>query len=227
MRKAIKIISYIVAGLILSAAGLAVFILYVKANTFNLMPPAGPFVHTTSWDIGYVSAEGTWVLEGDKSGTPIQFTKIKCRRSKNTCLVAQADTFKMSSVHLLDVGADNVPISKWDETTIIYKTEADCVSYVYTINRTSKRVNGRRLRKPASEVNAADCSAIVADELLMTLSNGQDVYFELKDDVQREAIQYFWAVLALIWGGVLWKIAVLFRSPPAKAEISPDHTQSV
>lgn len=227
MKKAVRIFVFIIVGMIVSAASFAVYVLYVKANTFDLMPPAGPFVNTISWDRGYVTAKGTWVLEGDKSGSPIQYTKIRCRRNKNTCLVAQADTFKMSNFHLLDVDADNIPISKWDETTIIYKTEADCVSYVYTINRASKRVNGRRLRKPASEVSAADCSAVVADELLMTLSNGQDVYFELEEEVMREAIQYFWVVLALIWGGVLWKTAVLLRSPLAKVDTAPDQTESV
>ena len=44
----------------------------------------------TSVSDGYVKAAGTWVIEGDRQGFPLQTTEITCKRELKRCSSATA-----------------------------------------------------------------------------------------------------------------------------------------
>jgi len=46
-------------------------------------------VYVEQWDKGYVSAKGTWVIDGERSGNPLNVSDITCLRDQNLCYVAE------------------------------------------------------------------------------------------------------------------------------------------
>ena len=49
-----------------------------------------PFSRVTLVSDGYVNATGTWVIEGDNQGFPLQSTEINCERELKRCTSATA-----------------------------------------------------------------------------------------------------------------------------------------
>ena len=97
--------------------------------------PVGPHVYVDAWDRGFVSATGTWTMENDRPAFPVQTSNIRCYRDDKSCTAAQAEIAFGDTLHLETYNYD---ITKWDNTTILFRTDAACVEYIYTIDRANK-----------------------------------------------------------------------------------------
>jgi hypothetical protein len=159
--------------------------------------PTGPIVYTDAWDRGFVSAEGTFVIENDRQAFPLQITKMHCYRDEKACTVAMAEVGFYDTLYLeLSTHA----VSLWNSTTIHVRTDTSCVEYVYTIDRANKRVLGTRSKKQG----VTSCDLIDSKPLTLTLANGFDVWHKLNKEAEATYSPYMWA------GLTLWWIAVFF-----------------
>jgi hypothetical protein len=106
-------------------------------------------VSVGGWDGGFVAASGTWTIEGDGHAFPLNVSEIHCVRDEERCYGAEARL----SDRYLSAELERYAIRKWDNSTLEFVTEAQCVTYVYVINRSTERLTGRRLKKkPPPEI---------------------------------------------------------------------------
>jgi hypothetical protein len=158
--------------------------------------PSGPIVFTDSWDRGYVSAEGTFVIDNDRQAFPLQITKMQCYRDDKACTVAMAE---VGFGNTLNLELSTQAISLWNSTTIHIRTDATCVEYIYTIDRANKRVLGTRSKKQG----VTGCDVFDSKPLTLTLANGFDVWWKLNQEAIAKYSPFMWAGLALWWVTVL------------------------
>lgn len=100
---------------------------------------------------------------------------------------------------------DFYDITKWDNTTLEFVTDAFCVSYVYIINRNTEKLTGRRLAKTTDDPT---CRPIVSSPVLrLSFVNGLDVVNKLRSEVAptmiSTALATIWAILVLFW---IWRV---------------------
>ncbi len=130
-------------------------------------------------DVGgtYVTASGTWVIEGDRQGIPLQTTKIICEKELRRCSMSTAKVYN----DLLMADLDVYDVVSWESGRIVFKDDAPlCASYVFTIDLATRATNGVR-RKKATEANSEPCVGL-SEELRMSLKGGFEVVRELKDE---------------------------------------------
>ena len=129
---------------------------------------SGGLVFVDYWDRGYVQASGTWVFEGDtKQAFPRQTTEIKCYRDEKQCRAAQAEI----AFDMLTVQTEIFPITSWDSQSIVYvSNDPLCVTYTYTISRSTSRVTGLRQTKPSPP--AGSCEAFEKRTLALFTKRG-------------------------------------------------------
>lgn len=156
------------------------------SELLDYQPVTLPSLHIflDSWNQGYVSAKGTWVLTNEKMGVPEQTSDIRCVRDRRTCTEATAIVSGKGSNRSLTVDTDFYEIESWDEYEIVTKpieTGFGCARYVRRFNRVQKTVTG--LRSTISTGGA--CKGVEAKELNMMLSDGFKVYWELNKDAKR------------------------------------------
>jgi hypothetical protein len=104
-------------------------------------------VYTGGWDQGFVTASGTWVLDGEKHAFPINMSEIQCFKENSRCYAAGA---RLSNNYLV-AELDFYNVTKWDNSTLEFVTDARCVSYVYVINRNTEKLTGRRVAKTTDD----------------------------------------------------------------------------
>jgi hypothetical protein len=106
----------------------------------------GLHVFVVLWDRGYVSAKGTWVIVGEKSGLPLQTTEINCHKDLGLCFESTAILNVENS--FLSVSPNHYKIERWDRHEILTKPDnsAQCVRYTMRIGRLKKSATGLRLR---------------------------------------------------------------------------------
>jgi hypothetical protein len=155
--------------------------------------PPGVLVYTDSWDRGYVYANGTWTMENSRQAFPIQTSKIRCIREEKSCTNAQAE---IAFGNMLYLDTYNYDITKWDSTTILFRTSTDCVEFVYTIDRTNKRLFGTRTKKANT---GTDCTMIEDKPLTLTLVNGFDVWNKMNQEVEATYHPFMWLAVAAWW----------------------------
>jgi hypothetical protein len=123
-----------------------------------------------SWDSGFVSAEGTWSSDADKTLYPPLFpdktSKIVCYKKIGYCFESIA-TFKHN---LLLAELDTLEIERWDRENIITrpKSEGICGEHVMSINRAMKSVDALITRRGESGL----CDGFPKEQRLR-LGNGQ------------------------------------------------------
>jgi hypothetical protein len=133
---------------------------------------------------GYAKASGTWVIDGDKQGFPLQTTEITCERELKRCTSATAQIMLGKQ---LAANLDSYEITSWEKGRIVFFDDSpNCVSYVFTIDLASKSVAGVRRPKPSATAAIGDCS-VFSKELRLYLRNGSDVAKQLRD----EAVPWF------------------------------------
>lgn len=139
-----------------------------------LLPKLRVFLDT--WDQGYVSAEGTWIIEGEKSGRPIQTSRLECHMNRKICTEA---TTHMTG-NYLSVGVEEHSIERWDSHEIVTKPSDSgamrCVRYTTRIGRTSRTVTGLRLR-----ISEDGLCKDFTPELRLRLVDGMEVTNALRD----------------------------------------------
>jgi hypothetical protein len=110
-------------------------------------------VNTRSWELGYVQAKGTWTLEGDSMGWPLQTTTIECHRTRRVCLAATA-IYDFGETKMFTVDLETFPIQRWDAREI--RTElvrnALCVSTTLSLSRDELSVTGVSRRHPGGRL---------------------------------------------------------------------------
>ena len=167
-------------------------------------------VFTDFWDRGYVSAVGTWVFEDDtKQAFPRQTTDIKCYRETKECRSAQAEI----AMDMLTVQTDRFPITSWDSQSIVYvSNDPLCVSYTYTISRSTNRVTGQRQPKPSSSAEPS-CASFEKRTFNLSLRDGFLVWQQLQAEDERVVLPIMYAALGVWWAFIVYRIVRTIRRP--------------
>ena len=103
-----------------------------------------------------MAASGTWTIEGQNHGSPLNMSHIQCLRSEGLCRAAEA----YLTAGYLNAELELYEIKKWDSSTLEFVTDAACVTYEYVINRRTEKLTGRRLKKATTD---AYCQAVESD----------------------------------------------------------------
>ena len=154
-------------------------------------------VYVDGWDRGFVAARGTWTIEGQNHGSPLNMSHIQCLRSEGLCRAAEAyltDGYLNAELELYE-------IKKWDNSTLEFVTDAACVTYEYVINRSTEKLTGRRLKKATTN---PDCRFVELD-LQLSFVNGLSVVKNLQDQHAPTAFSIAaataWVLFILFWIG--------------------------
>ena len=162
-------------------------------------------VNIGQWDQGYVNAKGTWVIDGERHGIPLNVSDITCLRDQKLCYIAEASVMEGFGKSL-DADGSFVDIKRWDASTIEYQTDALCVSYTYVIDRATQKLIGRRLKKPNSNDDDDLCKSASAD-LRLSFVKGFDVAQALRRESAPNTISLVAAtafvLLMLAWA---WRV---------------------
>jgi hypothetical protein len=109
-------------------------------------------VYVDSWDQGFVSASGTWVMAPDQLFYPMNVSAIKCFRDQKTCYDAQAT---ISQYGFLQSDLTTFPIVRWDSSTIQFGETTTCFNSIYEIDRATETLSGRETAKPGCPLRGA------------------------------------------------------------------------
>jgi hypothetical protein len=161
-------------------------------------------VNLYGWDQGFVSARGTWAMEGHDHALPLNMSDIRCVRAEEVCYVAEA--------HLddgyLNAQLEIYHVEKWDSSTLEFGTDAACVTYAYVVSRSTEKLTGRRLKKATTD---PICKSIVIEpDVKLAFVNGLSVVRSLQD---QHAPTFFSIAAATLWGLVIlaWMVRVARR----------------
>ena len=197
---------WLVIGLVGTAAIFLTGIFIIKAQVPVTIGSGGK-VYADFWDEGYVSTEGTWIIEGMKQAFPLQTSMIICYKQEGRCTSAQAE---IASGDRLFLDVERFQITKWDATTLVFtNTSPVCVDYVYTIDRSNLRTFGTR--KPKKDVGD-HCKLLEQRDLKLTLVDGFTVWQGLRDDASAGTMPFVWAAIVLWWAFVLYRSVRTWRS---------------
>lgn len=166
--------------------GLALFIVAVAISNWMIQDRVPVSLHGSLFihgDRDYAVATGTMVIEGERSAMPLQTSEIKCSSHTKQCMVAQAMITPQKGLYVM---VDSYPVIEWTDSHLVFGEEANCVTNTYTINWVSKSVTGIRVRNKMPKAGV-DCSAILIDELRVSLRDG----FEVWQEEQRRAYPAF------------------------------------
>jgi hypothetical protein len=159
-------------------------------------------VYTGSWDQGFVAADGTWAIDGEEHAFPLNTSEIRCVKEHRRCYAAGARL----SDNYLTADLDFYDVTKWDNSTLEFVTDAACVSYVYVINRNTEKLAGRRVAKTTSDPTCK--SIVVSPGLRLSFVSGQDVISKLRSEAAptmiSSAMATIWSALILFW---IWRVA--------------------
>jgi hypothetical protein len=174
-----------VVGILFGVLILWIAILFAAGAVVESRVPVDlpAFSNVRAVNNSYVSAKGTWVIEGDSQASPLQTTKIICEREFMRCTSATAQVNERS----LHVNVDIYEVVSWEKTRIVFVDSAPtCTNYVFTIDLSTKAVSGLRKKKPSGESAPSDCNTL-DKELRLSLRAGFKVSQSLKD----EALPWF------------------------------------
>lgn len=190
-RKSVRIIGVVLLGIGASAVLVTVSESYVKDNVPVLL--GGHHIFTDLWDSGYVSLTGTWVMDNSAPAFPLQVSEIVCHQESKDCVESRAEVAGRTLV----VSQDRYQITQWDARNLTYISSADCVDYVYSVDRLTKQVSGIRTIKSGMEDQCRD----VEKELKLRLTDGFEVSWKLQEQARPVALNVIALVLILAWSG--------------------------
>jgi len=192
LKALVSTITFLFIGLAGTLAIIGVTNLIIRSKN-PVMLPSGASVTTDFWDRGYVYGRGTWTMGNAKPAFPIQTSIIKCNKEEKSCLAAQAEVVLG---YLLNLEMYSYDITKWDNTTILFRTDNECVEYVYTIDRLNKRLFGTRTKKRDA---SADCSGLEDKALQLTLVDGFEVWRSLNQEAESKIAPVMWMIIGGLW----------------------------
>jgi hypothetical protein len=169
---------------------------------------SGGMVLTDYWDRGYVQAIGTWVFEDDtRQAFPRQTTEIKCNREEKECQSAQAEI----AMDMLTVQTTRYPITLWNNESIVYvSNDPLCVTYTYTISRSTKRVTGQRQPQPSSSAESS-CASFERRTFNLSLRDGFLVWQQLQTDDLKLVHPIMYGALGAWWAFIVYRIVRTIR----------------
>jgi hypothetical protein len=191
----------------IAIAALHLFAIWYKVP---VMPLGDGRVLTGSWDQGFVSARGTWTIDGEKHAFPLNMSEINCVKARSVCNAAEARV----SDDWLEATQEEYNITKWDQSKLEFISDATCVSYVYVIDRSTEKLTGRRIAKATSD---PVCRPVVlSPELRFSFVNGLDVVSKLRSEHEPTVLS---SVLATVWAAFIlfWIWRVVRRRPHPNA----------
>jgi len=199
---------WLLLGLVGSLAILIVAVGIIDYRGYPRIQSGGQ-AFTDFWDRGYVQAVGTWVFEGDtKQAFPRQTTEIKCNRETKECRSAQAEI----AFDMLTVQTETMPITSWDSQSIVYvSNDPLCVTYTYTISRSTKRVTGQRQTKPPSSSTQSSCETYEQRTFALLLRDGFEVGQQLKRDEEKTVLPIMYGALGAWWAFIVYRIVRTIR----------------
>ena len=157
--------------------GLALFVVAVAISNWMIQDRVPVMLHNNlaiHGNTNYAVATGTMVIEGERGAMPLQTSEIKCYAYAKQCMVAQAMITPQKGLYVM---VDSYPVIEWTDSHLVFGEAATCVTNTYTVNWVSKSVTGLRIRNKNPK-QGVDCSAIVHDELRVTMRDGFDVWQE-------------------------------------------------
>lgn len=185
--------------------GALVFMTVAGALTtsYQATPAFGGF-YAESWEDGYVTASGTWELEGEALAAPVNHVEISCRREEGYCLEARAELFTQGNI--LGVATDRRQIVSWTRDTIATRTDTSCGSYVMTISRGSESVNALEVnaRSEGAGTSAIPCHLLEPRKEFRLVDGGRRDF----DSIPARAAGQQRAIAALV---ALWSLFVGWR----------------
>ena len=122
--KSLRVVAAVLLLLVgwIAIASLHFFIISYKVP---VQPLGDGRVFTGLWDEGFVSAKGTWTIDGDKHAFPLNVSE-NCAKGRSVCNAAEARV----SNDWLEAAHEAYNITKWDNSTLEFVSDATCVSYV-------------------------------------------------------------------------------------------------
>jgi len=185
----------IVGVILLAIVALVAFVGLSESYVKHKVPVSvgGYHVFTNLWDRGYVSLRGTWVMDNSKPAFPLQVSEIVCHLESKDCIESRAEVAGST----LLVNQDRYKITQWDARNLTYISNADCVDYVYSVDRITKQVSGIRTIK----TGMADQCSDIEKELKLRLTDGFVVYWKLQEEARPIAINITVLLLVLLWAG--------------------------
>lgn len=173
-------------------------------------------ISTHSWDdLGLVQATGTWVMENEQIGSPINEVRIGCYRDLGYCFVATAELMPMGTARpMLVADLARFPISRWDRDVIVFSESNGCVTYSVTISRVSESITARR--EPDTNPGYGACTIPMDAVLLTSVQDGHAVWRRLTEEEDRHGAPWFWATLGAWSLYILWRLIRLWLAVPAQ-----------
>jgi hypothetical protein len=108
----------------IAIGALHLFIMWYKVP---VTPLGSGLVTTRSWDRGFVTAEGTWTIDGEKHAYPINMSSILCYKDDRYCYSSTAklsDNYLVAELYLYE-------ITKWDDATLEFTPKIQPVSHMF------------------------------------------------------------------------------------------------
>ncbi len=118
MKKLAKILG-IVAMTLTGIAGLLALYGYLVELAVPVALLGDGRVDVASWDEGYISATGTWVIHQERHSTPINASLLKCYRGTSECFKLRQAYFKdIFRPTLFDIRSIAGTRREWSSPTI-------------------------------------------------------------------------------------------------------------
>jgi len=119
----------------------AMLMLTASKINFETIYPIGNLKTNRSNQI--ISAQGTWVIEGERIAEPINIAVITCRKNEGICYQSDARITKSLFAvdnQYLDLQYGTYKITSWNDEEVLAEDESLCRTTVLNINTTTKQV---------------------------------------------------------------------------------------
>jgi len=171
----------VASGILLALFAAWIATLIVASAVVKVRVPVSlpPTAYVYSLGDGFVSARGTWIIEGEKQGFPLQTSEIRCERDIRRCTAATAEVGYGDQMH---ADLDFYEVAEGGESRIVFVDDSPaCVRYIYTIDLLTQSANGVRMKLDKPRIATADCERL-EKQLRLTLKGGFEVWNELQTD---------------------------------------------
>ena len=182
-----------------------------------------------SWDdLGYAYAQGTWVMENERIGSPQNVVAISCYRDIGQCFESVAEIFRGGSeVGVLTNRLEAFSIDSWNAETIAYSNANGCIRYTVVIDRRTESVTARREPDPAGSDTSCIGSSLVRDaDLRMSLQDGWRVQQQLQRDAFNRVATWLWLAFGLWLLALAVGLMRVWRRTPPKAALNANRAEA-
>lgn len=125
-------------------------------------------------DAGLLSVRGTWTLQDEKMGFPIQTTTLQCQRSAGNCFETTAVIVKGKYVMPLELV--QLPVLSWQNKLVVVEgASAVCTATKYFLNIENEQVTGLRTKK--ENTLAGECDVAEDQPIKMLMVNPERTTF--------------------------------------------------